>query len=395
MGIANHEVRLIRISAENIRKHPNADSLSIVTIGGYQIVVKTEEFPIGTLAAYIQPDSVLPDGPAFAWFWAPNAYEGGTPIKRRRVTVRKFRGEWSEGLLVAAGNNIWTNLSNGKVTTFQEGEDVAEFLGITHYEPPEDVEGTRGDNENGPGAKQNNVWPRSLKGWLYFLGFYLTFGLWNPNKNHGGTSMRGPSFRPVYDVEAYKNFVSAIPDDTDVIGTEKIHGSNARYTFEKGKMYAGSRKLWKSPASNCIWRKVLTQYPRIQQWCESHEGYTLYGEVVPTQAGFDYGCLPGETKFFLFDILDPEGNWVSRSAPEWMNVIDSGIGCVPVLSRFEFSREKAKALDSGPSMVTGAGHIREGVVIRPWTESDVPPVHGLGRVQLKLVSNKFLEKDSK
>ena len=42
-------------------------------------------------------------------------------------------------------------------------------------------------------------------------------------------------------------------------------------------------------------------------------------------------------------------------------------------------------LDEGPSLVPGAGHIREGVVVR---RKD-------NRVSLKIVSNSFLEKDSK
>ena len=65
---------------------------------------------------------------------------------------------------------------------------------------------------------------------------------------------------------------------------------------------------------------------------------------------------------------------------------------VPTLYRGPFDLEKIKALVDGPSTVEGAKHLREGVVIRPVVERDV---WGLGRLQLKLVSNSFLEKDNK
>jgi len=60
--------------------------------------------------------------------------------------------------------------------------------------------------------------------------------------------------------------------------------------------------------------------------------------------------------------------------------------------------EDAKRLAEGPSLVKGneapgLRPFREGIVIRPAFEER--SIRGLGRVQLKLVSNTFLEKDSK
>ena len=44
----------------------------------------------------------------------------------------------------------------------------------------------------------------------------------------------------------------------------------------------------------------------------------------------------------------------------------------------------------GKTYMPGADHIREGIVIKSVYECD--RVHGLGRKQLKLVSNDYLEK---
>src|SRR5579885_2106433 len=131
---STHRVNVVKLGV--IRKHPNADTLGLVDIGGYQIVVKLGEFQEGQLAIYVQPDSVLSDRPEFEWFWEPNAYEGGTPEKKRRVTVRKFRKEWSEGLLLKLEDYIqWYPQGPDGVVYPVEGDDVSEYLGITHYNP--------------------------------------------------------------------------------------------------------------------------------------------------------------------------------------------------------------------------------------------------------------------
>lgn len=66
---------------------------------------------------------------------------------------------------------------------------------------------------------------------------------------------------------------------------------------------------------------------------------------------------------------------------------------VPILAyNIPFDLDKIKQMVDGPSTVPGANHAREGVVVTPMVERHVT---GLGRLILKLVSNSFLEKDSK
>jgi hypothetical protein len=71
--------------------------------------------------------------------------------------------------------------------------------------------------------------------------------------------------------------------------------------------------------------------------------------------------------------------------------MSDGIEVVPVLHIGPFDSAMVKALAEGKSMVAGATNIREGVVIEPLIERHE---RGLGRVQLKIVSNSFLEKDN-
>src|SRR5579863_5250515 len=92
----NHKVLIVRIPEPRV--HTNADTLELFDILGYQLVAKKGNYAAGDLAVYIQPDSVVPQIPAFAWLW--EGIEGNVPERKRRITVRKFRKEYSEGLLM-------------------------------------------------------------------------------------------------------------------------------------------------------------------------------------------------------------------------------------------------------------------------------------------------------
>lgn len=391
---SNHRVNVVRIA--EIRKHGNADSLGLIDIEGYQVVVKLGEYQPGDLAVYVQPDSVVPETAPFAFLW--EGVESPVPERKRRITVRKFRGEWSEGLLMPYSDFFGGEQPNELAEGFRkrnkryptEGDDVSELLDITHYQPPEPGEQSLPGRHS---SRQNRKWPRSLKGWLYFIAYNLGLGDKYQRKLNGLNSGAPENMPPVYDVEALKNHKNVFVSGEQVVVTEKIHGSNARYVFDGKKMFAGSRQLWKSEISGCVWRQALRDNPWIESWCRANPGWTLYGEVVPTQGGYTYGTKPNEAKFFLFDALSPDDKWIDIRSDEmpdrWLSADNNHY--VPLLYQGPYDEAVIRGLVDGPSTVAGAKHIREGVVIRA-----NPPrrAHGLGLVQLKLVSNAFLLKDS-
>lgn len=354
---AHHRVDVVKIN--EVRPHPNADRLEIIPIEGYQAIVAKGQFKVGDLAYYVPPDSVVPDREEFAFLWKNEKFEGGTPIKKRRITARRLRGEWSEGLLMPI-NDLKTIAGPGpKPFGWEPDDDVSELLGIEHYNAVEDNSVSIADG------------PLSFFGRLrkFFFG-----------------KKEAPKLNvPTYDVDSIKKYMKVFQPGEPVTVTEKIHGSNARYSFRKGgwlkrdKMWAGSKNVWKAADSNCAWRKALKDNPWIETWCKKHPGYTLYGEITPIHSGFNYGSEIGVIYFWVFDVLSPEGKWLS--------IFDfDGFLRVPVLYTGPFDLEKIASLVDGPTHSTGQ-HIREGIVIR----ADRPT----GRVQLKWVSNSYLEKDSK
>ena len=216
---------------------------------------------------------------------------------------------------------------------------------------------------------------------LYKLGF--------ADQLHGDNAKPPKNTPPTYDVEGFKNYPHTFAEGEEVVVTEKIHGSNARYLFDGKKMHVGSKNLWKSEKSTCIWRRALKELPWIEEWCRANPLCTLYGEVVPTQVGYTYGT--DETfpvKFFAFDVLLPEGRWEDKKVFEFTVPVNAK---VPLLYQGPYDEAKIKALVEGKSAVDGKT-LREGIVISSATERTV---RGLGRAQLKLKSMKFMEKEGK
>src|SRR5271170_4228511 len=118
---ANHQTNIVRIS-ETV-PHTNADSLEIIKIGEFQCVSRIGTFKTGDLAVYIQPDSVVPQTEPFRFIWNDNVTLDGTvPERRRRITVKKLRGEWSEGLLLPVSDFLVYDPA--EVALGQEGADV-------------------------------------------------------------------------------------------------------------------------------------------------------------------------------------------------------------------------------------------------------------------------------
>lgn len=382
-----HEAPVVRIG--EVRPHPNADKLELTDIRGYQMVIGKGSFKPGDLAVFIQPDSVVPQTEPFAFIWKDHVgIDGKVPERRRRIAPKRLRKEWSEGLLMPAKDfaiDIATKddavdsfaftAVDGNTVIASEGDDVALAIGVTHYVPEFDRESTVADTAAAPRRK----YPKSLKGWFFFLLHKL--GL----RNAGGRSYaQEVSFNlPVYDVDAYKNARDKFRPGEMVLVTEKIHGSNARYVVVDDVFYAGSHHQWKQNGPG-VWWNVARAYPEIQEFCHQNPGVMLIGEVGPTQKGFRYGKGDGEVFFFAFDVYKPLVNPDDDSGYEWAG--NEGFAPhVPVLYSGPFDLEVIKSLVDGKSTVPGAENIREGVVIRS-RERDL---------RLKIVSNEYLAKEPK
>lgn len=343
---------------EVIQNHPNADLLDIIPVGGYECAVSKGSLSVGDVVVYFPPDTMVPlDREEFAhllphgkvhtreWESSDRSYH--------RIKVKKFRGRFSQGYITKAPEGT------------QVGDNLWDHYNCIRYEP------------------QDNLSLRSP-----FV-------------------EKGPPFHvPHYDLENLQSFMGVLHEDEPVIITVKYHGANAGFVFcSKGeRMYCKSRRQWKMPpglpvgealSPNTPWWECLNQNPWIETWCRENPDHVVFGELFGNgvQKGFHYGITSSSKYGFrVFDVLSPEGSFVDN---EQLHHGERFKGLLKVVVLYEgpFDLEKVKALAEAPETLGGdkpIGHVREGVVIKPAQERTEGR---LGRVALKWVSNKYLEKD--
>lgn len=319
MTKSTHRVEVVRLPA--VEPHPNADSLGIVRVCGYQCVVRLGDWHEGDVAAYVQPDSVVPLSGPFAFLDRDGT--GGT----YRVRVVRLRGEVSQGVLVPAPPGL------------APGDDAATVLGVTRYVPPET------SDEDGP-------------------------------------SPPGSGLIPVYDVESARRYAAELfrPGEMLVVH-EKIHGENGRWTWQDGRLYAGSRTRWKSDDS--AWAQAIRRYPEIVDWLKDHEGWTLYGELYGAVGGFPYDQRNRQRGIRFFDVLDARGRFLPLADASLVVCGPIAHQWAPLLGAIPYTTVDA-LLPYAEGRSTLGDHVREGCVVRP-SDRDGHP-----RPVLKLVGDGFL-----
>lgn len=335
MEKSTQKAEVIKIFLE---KHPNADSLSIIRVFNYVVVVRTADFQNCKLGVYFPPETLLPvENTSFA-FLADKAKGGFARIK-----AKKIRGIQSYGLLIPAPDNA------------NEGDNLYEYYGCKHFDAELDDSVCDGkmntDNEKAPSISCL------------------------PGK---------------YDVDTLRRYKDCFVDDETVLCMEKVHGSNALYTYHNERMYAKSRNFWKKPNPDneqCIWWLALQNSNGIEQFCKDNPGWFVYGEVVGKVKGFDYAAN-GKPYVLAFDIMRPDGRYVDSR--EFLSLCEKyGIKTAPVIGFIPFDFNYLESINECNTRVDGAKHIAEGLCIRPEVERWNPEI---GRVHLKLVSAQYLEK---
>lgn len=303
-----------------LEKHPNADTLLLTKVAEYPILVKAGDLNEGDLAVYIPVDSVVPaDDHRFAFLKG-----------HERIKARRLRGVFSMGLLIKADPDM------------VEGQDVAERLRITKYEPPETCS-TGGDNEKDPGIV------------------------------------------PVYtDLDAYRRYPNVIQDGEIVQLTEKLHGVNGRYAYFDNRLWCGSHHGIKKESPNSIWWKAAEFY-NLREKLATVPGVVLYGEVYGSVQNLHYGHTKGAVSLAFFDAFSiSAGQYLDVDQFEaLMKQLD--LPMVPKLHNGPWSKELLK-LAEGKTLISD-DHVREGFVVRPvkerWDKS-------VGRVILKYHGEGYL-----
>lgn len=372
--MSTFEVKVYKLKIE---PHNNADSLELAVVGDYRSCVRKGQFMTGDFGVYIPEGAIVPD-----WLIEKIGLTGKLAgPTHNRVKAMKLRGVVSQGLIypvrslssrpvLVVEGKPYISLADGMMTEMipiidvVEGQDVAELLGITKYEPPIPV--------------------------------HMAGEVFNA---HGYTIS--------YDIENIKKFPDIIEDLDLVVMTEKLHGTwtclgyhpdvgnvvtskglsgqGLAFKFNeanKDNLYIRSLNGTQIETENVIDRAKSVSELKDTAFYILGETYgkgvqdLTYGADKPQFRVFDiYVGNPGAGRYLHF--------------PELVSVCKAlNVEMVPIVYHGPFNKRKLIEVTNGLETLSGkATNIREGVVVKTVVERrDVL----IGRVQLKSVSDAYL-----
>jgi len=341
----------------NIRPHPGADKLELCDVNGWQLVIGKGKYTDRSKIVYITIDSLIPK--VWSDLWGVTNYLKGA--NKDRVGQVKLRGEPSFGLAVDIPEEL-TLMGRAQI-----GENVADFFGITKYEPPVKMRSSSGDADS-------------------------------PN----------PLIQKYTDIDNLRNYPKVFNDGEEVIATEKCHGTNCKLGYIDGTEVASSMAIPRkrpfikvddtiipceltSPEvrNSTYWfpwsiESVRTMLKDLYEQTKAKQ-ILLYGEVFggSIQKGHSYGH-PTDIAFMAFDLL-VDGRYYNYD--DFHSICSKyGVPMCPVLYRGPYSIEAIKLVSGGKSTLDNTT-VREGVVVQPVIERPHPKV---GRLKMKYVSDDYL-----
>jgi RNA ligase (TIGR02306 family) len=325
---------------DEINPHSNADRLDLAIVKGWQTVVPKDRFSAGDTVVYVPIDAVLP---------IELSDELGVTgyLNKQRVRAARLRGEMSFGFVFPPSD---LEGYNGALSCAEIGDDVAEVLNITKWEPP----------------------------------IRMT--------NTGKQTYEHPLLFRYTDIQNIKNFPDIFIEGEEVVVTEKIHGTNSRLAIirdDKELTYvAGSHKTQRDEDPDCLYWKPMNDKIRemLMEIHRDHDASSviLYGEIFGQniqdltygRQGIDYRA---------FDIK-ADGKYLDyEEFIYWCSLFS--VPVVPVLYVGPFSKERLLALTVGDTTLEEGKHIREGIVVKAKEERLHPR---LGRTILKSISDDYL-----
>jgi len=382
--LSSLRVDVVRI--EHIEAHPNADRLDIAfPFGreGWPVVVQKARYAQGDLVIYCPVDSILPV------VLEDRLFPPGSAIKlnKSRIKAIRIRGLVSQGMIIDPADVADAITPEDLV----EGNNVAEKLGISKYEPPANEVPTHmrlQAKKTKPDIKAFHKYTNIEHGKYWTREIRPGDEVVMTTKLHG-TSFRAGWFKTEANTWWQKTlkFLHLLPEWTFAWGSRNVQ-IQAKWL----KKHPGIRINSQGVEFGDVYSKMVKQYDLRNR---IPKGMAIYGEIVGDgiQKGYRYGCGSGEYKLYLYDI-NFDNRWLdyypdSKSPSGFFDVArHMQLETVPVVYRGPFTEQKLHQMITVNPL---SDEVNEGLVIRPVVEKAHP--HS-GRVLYKWISDEFyLQKD--
>ena len=359
------------------------DRVEYAHINGWGCVVRKGAFKEGDLGVYFEIDSKCPAVEPFLFL----------EKRKYHVKTQKMCKRISQGLLMSFADFGWEN------DKYEEGTFLTKELGITYYEPEDNVRKSNSGVDKYKKMAQRNgkLFSKQPFRWLMKRdwGRKILFVFFGKKRDKRGW----PAWVAKTDEERIQNMPYILQDKEPWIATEKIDGTSSTFTikrkpFGKFDFYICSRNVvFDKPDKVCYYdtnvyvemavkykiEEVLTKLMKTvykdEEWI-TLQGET-YGEGIQKR---DYNLECHNFMGFNF-ITASKGRMNSKEAADMF--LKYGIPWVPIIDEnFILPDTVEELLDyaTGTSVIDGG--MREGVVFRSQD----------GVKSFKAVSNEFLLK---
>jgi len=301
----------------SLKKHPNADTLDLLQVMGWQVVAKSGIHADGDKIIFIPIDTILPKEP-----WSESFIDKNNPNKPVRLKMIKLRGEHSAGVVLPL--SLFPRFSD-----LPEGTDIGKELNITKYvkELPANLSG-----EN--------------------VGDFPSHLVSKTDEDNGLSNL---------------DIVKAVIESGLLTITQKVDGSSHTTVVENGKIVqVCSRNLSKKETENSLFWKAARKL-------KFPEGFTgiLQGELAGN------GIQKNEMKIedvqlFAFQLKKESGEYMNYQEMKGFCNVELGCPVVPLVEdnvdfsgvSLEEALQKFQEI-ADKQVYVSSNRPAEGIVVRP------------------------------
>lgn len=207
------------VTIDSITPIEKADNIELAHVGGWNVIIRKNEFNVGDMAVFFEIDSLLPET-EWSEFLRPKKF------KVKTYKLGKFN-VISQGLLLPM-----SILPNNK--TYELHEDVTKLLGIKYYVAEDNARKAKSN----PNAKYNNMCarnskPAKKKWWKWLMkrawGRKLLFVFFGRKKDN---PKNWPNWVKKTDEDRIENVMFMLEDKNPYVVTEKIDGTSTTFFLD-------------------------------------------------------------------------------------------------------------------------------------------------------------------
>lgn len=354
-----------------IEKIEGADSIELMSVLGWKVIVKIGEFHEGDMCVYFEIDSKLPEK---EW----SAFMASRKYKVKTMKLGKFN-------VISQGLALPTSVFDVDIPK-EEGVDVTDLLGVTYSVEEDNARKGNADPNakyRSMAARHKNIFKKRWARWLmrYEWGRKIMFMFFGKKKDNPRTFPTHFAFIKKTDEERCENLVNVVLGyERPLIVTEKLDGTSSTYILERKKrhkyeFYVLSRNVRQvDEKQECYHDKNIYWDMAFKYDIEAH-----LKEYLEDNPDCPYVCIQGESvgsvqgnplklsedDFYCFNFID--GRFGRLNSIVGKDIVDAwGIKWVPILDEsymMPTDMEEFKQFATAKSVVN-PNVLREGIVLR-------------------------------